>query len=431
MSRGPMASARGVATVAVVREPNRSSATPTDPAVAPAVSAGPPTEIENYSLALAALGTAVITLALHGHAPLTVGLLVLALLPWALLLAAVPVPLWAFVAGTIVPAAAVIVTADGGAPIFFGMFAVIRVASTTGRPGPTIGALLAAAALPILFDLNKPAGPTDAGVPYFMIGIASAAIWGALLHHQRRLTAELEWTHHRLRDAAVAEEQRLRDAAAADERRRIARDVHDVLAHSLTAVVLNVAGARKAALANRPELVDDALGRAEQVGRDSLDAVRRIVGLLRPDEAAPTGARPAPADLHSVVAATQLGAGADVALHVSGDLDAVGPLAAAALARIVQEALTNAGRHAPGAPVDVRVEVDAERVVLDVTNGPASRPPLDRDGPRQGLGLVGMRERVEALGGTFHAGPASPDGWRVTCAVPLPSRPTAESALPA
>lgn len=420
MSRGPMASARGVATVAVVREPNRSSATPTDPAVAPAVSTGPPTEIENYGLALAALGTAVVTLALHSHTPLTVGLLVLALLPWALLLAAVRVPLWAFVAGTMVPAAAVIVTTDGGAPIFFGMFAVIRVASTTGRPGPTIGALLAAAALPILFDLNKPAGPTDAGVPYFMIGIASAAIWGALLHHQRRLTAELEWTH-----------RRLRDAAAADERRRIARDIHDVLAHSLTAVVLNVTGARKAALANRPELVDDALGRAEQVGRDSLDAVRRIVGLLRPDEAAPTGQHPAPADLHSVVAATQLEAGADVSLHVSGDVHAVGPLAAAALARIVQEALTNAGRHAPGAPVDVRVEIDAERVVLDVTNGPASRPPLDRDGPRRGLGLVGMRERVEALGGTFRAGPASHGGWQVSCAVPLPSRPAAESALPA
>jgi signal transduction histidine kinase len=432
MSRGPMASGRGVATVAVVRERNRSSPTPTDPATAPAVSAGPPTEIETYSLALAALGTAITALALDSHASLTVGLLVLALLPWALLVAAVPVPLSAFVAGTIAPAAAVIVIADGGAPIFFGMFAVMRVVSATGRPGPTIGVLLAAAALPILFDMNKPAGPTDAGVPYFMIGIASAAIWGALLHHQRRLTAELGWTHHRLREAAAAEEQRLRDAAAADERRRIARDVHDVLAHSLTAVVLNVAGARRA-LANRPELVDEALSRAEQVGRDSLDAVRRTVGLLRPDEAAPRGAAPVPgdADLRTVVAANRLDAGADVSLHESGDLDAVGATAAAALARIVQEALTNAGRHAPGAPVDVRVEVDAERVVVDVTNGPASRPPLDPEGPRQGVGLLGMRERVESLGGTFRAGPASHGGWRVTCAVPLPSRPTAESALPA
>jgi signal transduction histidine kinase len=416
-----MAGGRGVGTVAVVGERNGSSSTHTDPARAPAVSARSSTEIENYGLALAALGTAVTTLVVHSHSPLTVVLLVLALLPWALLLAAVPVPLWAFVAGTIVPAAAVIVTADGGAPIFFGMFAVIRVASATGRPGPTIAALLAAGALPILFDLNKPAGPTDAGVPYFMIGIASAAIWGALFHHQRRLTAELDWTHHRLRDAAAAE-----------ERRRIARDVHDVLAHSLTAVVLNVAGARRA-LASQPEQVEEALSRAEQVGRDSLDAVRRIVGLLRPDEMAPAAEAPAPgaADLRSVVAAAQLGAGTDIGLHVSGDLDTVGPTAAAALARITQEALTNAGRHAPGAPVDVRVEVDAERAVLDITNGPASRRPLDADGSRQGLGLVGMRERVEALGGTFQAGPAPGGGWRVTCAVPLPSRPTAESALPA
>ena len=420
MSRGPMASARGVATVAVVRAPNRSSATPTDPAVAPAVSTGPPTEIENYGLALAALGTAVVTLALHSHAPLIVGLLVLALLPWALLLAAVRVPLWAFVAGTMVPAAAVIVTTDGGAPIFFGMFAVIRVASTTGRPGPTTGALLAAAALPILFDLNKPAGPTDAGVPYFMIGIASAAIWGALLRHQRRLTAELEWTH-----------RRLRDAAAADERRRIARDIHDVLSHSLTAVVLNVTGARKAALANRPELVDDALGRAEQVGRDSLDAVRRIVGLLRPDEAAPTGERPAPADLHSVVAATQLEAGADVSLHVSGDLDAVGPLAAAALARIVPGSAhqrrtpcpRSTGRRSRGGRRRASGAGRHQRARVAPATRSRRASPGSRPGGHARAGR-GARRHVPGW-------PGLPRRLAGHCAVPLPSRPAAESALPA
>lgn len=84
----------------------------------------------------------------------------------------------------------------------------------------------------------------------------------------------------------------------------------------------------------------------------------------------------------------------------------------------MQEALTNAGRHAPGAPISVRAEVDTDRVLLQVTNGPAHRPPLDRDRHRVGLGLIGMRERVEALGGTLEAGPGRGGGWQVTCTLP-------------
>jgi signal transduction histidine kinase len=415
MSHGPMTGGRGVGSVAGVRALGRSFSTAADGGGAPRLPAGPPTDLETYVFGLAALGAATVTLAVDSHAPTTVALLVLALLPWALMVAAVRLPLWVFVAGTIIPAAALIIRVDGGAPVFFGMFAATRVASVTGRRGPIIGAVVAAAALPVLFVLNTPDGPPGRAA-YFSLGIVGSALLGALLHHQRRLAAELEWS-----------QQRLRDAAAAEERRRIARDGHDALAHSLTVVVVNVAGARRA-LATHPDLADEALHRAERIGRDSLDSIRRVVGLLRPDAGtAGDGPGPDAADLRTIVT-THLEAGIDVRLCVSGDLDAVGLLAASALARIVQEALTNAGRHAAGAPIEVRVEVDDEHVVLNVTNGPPTEPPLDADGGRRGLGLVSMRERSEALGGDFQAGPTLDGGWRISCAVPLPPRPATGAA---
>ncbi len=381
-----------------------------DPAASPAPTG--PRDVETYVMALAALGAAIVTLVFDSHSPLTVALLAIALVPWALVAAAVPLPLLAFAAGTMIPAAAIIITTGGGGPVFFGMFAVTRVASLTAGRGPIIAAFAAAATLPILFELSNPAGATGPGVAYLMLGVAGSGLLGVLLYRQHRLTAELEWSH-----------RRLREAAAADERRRIARDLHDVLAHSLTVVVVNVAGARRA-LGSRPDLAVEALSRAEQTGRDSLDGVRRIVGLLRPAEGPGSGdgSLARAADLRTIVA-THLDAGADVTLDVRGGLDGIAPLTSFALARVVQEALTNAGRHAPEAPISVRVEVDTDRVVLQVTNGPARRPPLDRDRHRDGLGLIGMRERVEALGGTFSAGPGRGGGWQVTCAVPCSRSP--------
>lgn len=277
-----------------------------DPASSPA-----PTgrrDVETYVLALAALGTAIVTLVFDSHSPLTVALLAIALAPWALVAAGVPLPLLAFAAGTMIPAAAIIITAGGGGPVFFGMFAITRVASLTPRRGPIIAAFAAAASLPILFDLSNPAGAAGPRVAYLMLGVAGSGLLGVLLHRQHRLTAELEWSHRR----------RLREAAAADERRRIARDLHDVLAHSLTVVVVNVAGARRA-LGSRPDLADEALSRAEQTGRDSLDGVRRIVGLLRPEEGPGSGhdLLDRASDLPTIVA-THLDAGADVTFDVRG-----------------------------------------------------------------------------------------------------------------
>ncbi|MGH9133497.1 MAG: sensor histidine kinase, partial [Ilumatobacteraceae bacterium] len=313
-----------------------------------AAPAGPPTDLETYSLSLAALGAAIVTLAVDSRTPLTVALLLLALAPWALVTLGIRLQLWAFFVGTVTPAAALVVTADAGAPVFFGLFAVTRVASTTGRRAPVVVAALATISLPVLFVVNTPDGPAGRAA-YFTIGITATALVGVLLHHERQLTAELEASHHRLREADAAE-----------ERRRIAREVHDALAHSLTAVVVNVAGARKA-VSTQPELAYEALRRAEQVGRDSLDTIRTVVGLLRPEDTAAggPGAAVSATDLPAIVAA-QREAGIDISMRIVGDLAAINPVAGSALARITQEALTNAARHAPGAPIAVEVRAEGE-----------------------------------------------------------------------
>jgi signal transduction histidine kinase len=373
---------------------------------------GPPTDLETYSLALAAVLAAVVTLAVDSRTPLTVALVFLALAPWAIVTIGVRLPLWAFFAGTVIPAATLIVIADAGAPVFFGMFAVTRVGSTTGRRTPVLAATLAAVALAVLFVLNTPDGPAGRAA-YFTIGITACALVGAMLHHERRLTAELE-----------ASRRRLADAAAAEERHRIAREVHDALAHSLTAVIVNVAGARKA-LATQPELAHQALQRAERVGRDSLDTIRAIVGQLRPEDAAGggSGTTASATDLPAIVAA-QRESGADITMRVVGDLATVNPIAGSALVRIAQEALTNAARHAPGAPVAVEVRANGN-LVLDVSNGPPRLPPLDTDNARKGLGLTSIGERVRALGGSVEAGPTADGGWSVNCILPLrPSQPS-------
>src|SRR5690606_5160941 len=181
------------------------------------------------------------------------------------------------------------------------------------------------------------------------IGIAGSGLLGVLLHHQRRLTAEL-----------AASQRRLREVAAAEERHRIARDIHDALGHSLTAVVVNVAGARRA-LATEPELAHEALERAERSGRESVDTIRSVLGLLRPEDTDGAGvsAPVSAADLPAVVAAQQA-AGVEIDLQVTADLGACDSVAGAAVVRLVQEALTNAARHAPGAPVTIVVHANRE-----------------------------------------------------------------------
>jgi signal transduction histidine kinase len=371
-------------------------------------SVGEPSRTETYGLALGAVGAAVLTLTVDSRSVVTIAMLAVALLPWGLTARGVRLPLWLFALWAMAPAAIIIAVEEVGAPIFLGILTVFRVFSATANVPLRVATALAALSLCVLSGAVGAEAGQDEGAAYFMAGVGVGALTGYQSHRQRELTAELQWSLARLDEAATAE-----------ERRRIAREVHDVVAHSLTVVLLNVGGARKA-LASHPELAGEALDRAEQVGRDSLDGIRRIVGLLRTGGEALGPPEPTAGDVRSIVE-EQRQVGADIDLTVVGELETVEPLAGAALARIAREALTNAQRHAPGAPVRVEVVVRADRVSLDISNGAARQPRLDRSNGRQGLGLLGMRERVEALGGEFTAGPHH-GGWRVAGAIPLTPR---------
>jgi signal transduction histidine kinase len=197
--------------------------------------------------------------------------------------------------------------------------------------------------------------------------------------------------------------------AQAEERNRIARELHDVIAHSLTVSLLHVSSARLA-LADAPETAAHALDEAERLGRASLDEVRHAVGLLRADgDAGATSPLPGAPDVPALLDRFR-GAGADVRSSVEGSLSTVPATVGLATYRILQEALTNAVKHAPRATATVRITVldDAVELSIDSSGAPQRG---------SGLGLIGMRERAEALGGSCTAGPGG-SGWLVRAELP-------------
>lgn len=206
--------------------------------------------------------------------------------------------------------------------------------------------------------------------------------------------------------------------AVVDERRRIARDVHDLVGHGLAAVMLHVTGARHV-LHRDPAAADAALADAEAAGRRSLHELGRTLSLLRADGEGGAATPPVPtvADIGPAVAGTRA-AGADVGFRSVGDLDRVDPIVGLSLYRVAEEALTNARRHAPDATTDVALAVADDHVALVVESLGPVVPPEASDGDRPRYGLVGMHERMAAVGGEIDAGP-TPTGWVVRCRAPL------------
>jgi signal transduction histidine kinase len=349
----------------------------------------------------------VAALLVFATSPLEVGLVIgviAALVPWALLAGDVRVGPWTMlVAGVGIPGVLVGVYDAPGAN-FLALLAVAWLAASGESLAAEITAAMAAS---IVIPLAYAVGDWDEdGEAFVYFATGGLIVWciGRILRRERRLVA------------ALTEAQgRLEAAASAAERQRIAGDVHDVVGHSLTVMLLNVSGARRV-LTRDPAAAAEALDRAEQAGRGSLQSVRAIVGLLRtPDEA---GADPQPgaADIVGLVD-TAAAAGQPVRAELLGDLRAVDPYAGLAAYRMVQEALSNVEHHAPGSDVVVRVAVDGVRLAVSVRNGPARHAPPAPAG-RGGTGLEGMQQRVGAVGGAVSAGPEG-DGWAVEGSIPL------------
>jgi signal transduction histidine kinase len=265
--------------------------------------------------------------------------------------------------------------------------------------------LTAAAALAIVGSpIMRLAGP-DAGA----LGVTSALGWGGAV------TVGLVVREFQTRRRAALDDVRT------SERMELARELHDVVAHHVTGIVV---AAQAAAIVARtsPDEVDRALAAIENAGTDALAAMRRMVGVLRGQQS--EGARTPGADLREVPALVERFDPDRRLVRLTTDAGlehAVLPAGVAATGyRVIQEALTNIRRHAPGAvAVEVDIRIREEALHVTVRNDAVHAAPVVPRAGTGGFGLVGMSERVAALGGTLTAGPTAAGVWTVSALVPL------------
>ncbi|MEH0829707.1 MULTISPECIES: sensor histidine kinase [unclassified Micromonospora] len=218
--------------------------------------------------------------------------------------------------------------------------------------------------------------------------------------------------------ARVAEENQrsLAEQAVADERRRIARELHDVVAHHVSVMGVLATGARRV-LRRDPDAADEAIATIEDTSRVTLREMRRLLDVLRTDAepAADLTPQPGLAGIEALVEQVRE-AGLPVTLHVEGTPGPVEEGVSLTVYRIVQEALTNALKHAGEATAQVRLTVAAGYLTVEVSDtgrGPGPGP------DRIGHGLVGMRERVGLYGGTLRTGPRPGGGFQVSARIPV------------
>ena len=267
-------------------------------------------------------------------------------------------------------------------------------------------ALPAAAILAISIAVT----PDDILFPFFIFGVAPWAV-GRMLRSHTELARELAEKEARVRHLREQEEA----AAITWERTRVARELHDVLAHNLSVMVIQASGARRA-LARDPEVAIDAASLIERTAREALVELRQIFGPLhRGDGESLEGA----VGLEQVPQLVERarGAGLDATLEFEGDPVALAPGANAAAYRLIQEALTNTLKHAGGAPARVQVRFRPDGVSIAVTD--EGRPGAGSRVEGGGHGLIGMRERIELYDGEFDAGPRAGGGYEVKARLPV------------
>jgi signal transduction histidine kinase len=295
--------------------------------------------------------------------------------------------------------------------------AVYLVASRLPRSVSVPAVLLAAAALvaALLYATRTRTGVSLAvEAVEALLPLAAAWFIGDAVAARRRYQAGLAEQAERERAAEV---ERARQQVR-EERVRIARELHDVVAHSL-AVVTVQAGVGKRLMARRPEAAAGALESIELIGRTAQQELRVVLGLLREEGIGDTELSPAPrlADLKELADTVQA-SGTLVELHMPDLGDQLSPALELTIYRVVQEALTNVVKHAPGAPATVDVDRCGHGIRIEVTDGGNLARPGGGPGFTPGHGIVGMRERVAAFGGSLDAGPRPGGGFRVLAEIP-------------
>jgi signal transduction histidine kinase len=287
---------------------------------------------------------------------------------------------------------------------------VLYTVASRSRRAPALaalGATVAAMAAALVLPASRADASTIAGN-----AVVLTVVWflGDSHRSRREYVARLE--------ERTAELERARDdlarTAVAEERLRIARELHDVLAHSMGMIAVQ-AGVGAHVIDSRPDDAKQSLAAIEQASKSALGEIRRMLGLLRsPEEPAATRPSPGLADLPQLAEETGR-TGLDVELRVDPPREPLSPGIELAIYRIVQEAVTNVVRHAGAghALVSVTFDEDAARVAV-VDDGPAASAD-----PTEGHGIAGMRERVAIHRGTFEAGAVPGGGFRVAASIPL------------
>ncbi len=237
---------------------------------------------------------------------------------------------------------------------------------------------------------------------------------GNALARRARLVASLDGVTRQLRD----EHEAIAAQAAAEERLRIARELHDIVAHRVTVMVIHTAAARRVASAD-PNLASESLRHVEQGGREALIEMRRVIGLLHREGDPPSssGAHPGLSDIDALVDRARA-SGLDVVIEIRGQRHALPPELDSVALRVVQEALTNTLKHAGPVKASVTItyserELDVEIVDSRHVQGPA---PAKSGG---GFGLTGMQERLALHGGRLEAGRDGAGGFRVHAWLPI------------
>ncbi len=384
---------------------------------------GPALIADIVDIGIGVVGGGLIAIAAFGPPP---GLFGTAMIPGPLWLRAVlplllgvplllrrraPLLMWAAIWAAIVLLALLTHNAERGVAFTFVLFTAAyslgahaplrRAATALAISAPVIVVIAAHHGLALAF--HQDSGASGPGVLLSLLQLVAFWLAGVFVRDRRQAA----WL------AARSEElQRQAEQAAAAERARIARELHDIIAHHLSVVVLHAAGARAAGRAD-PET----LAEIEYSGRQALTETRRLFGVLRdPEEETGRAPQPGIGELPALAGSLRA-AGLEVSLSIDGDHQALPSAVNVSAYRIVQEALTNVLKHAGPARAEVTVDCTDIAVTIEVTDdGPGNLAPPALTG---GHGLAGMRERVALFGGDLRAGPRPGGGFTVCTWLPI------------
>ena len=258
--------------------------------------------------------------------------------------------------------------------------------------------------------------------PFFVMITLGPWLAGRIIRSRHRLALQLSARNLELE----AERERFARESVRYERARIARELHDMVGHSVSVIVVQARAGQRLAGADRAA-ASEAFDSIAEAVQDARAEIGQLVDLLAADPA-----EAGPTDLAQIDELVRRAgrAGLDVRCCWIGGRRPLAPITANAAYRIVQESLTNALKHAPGAPVQVTLYEKDDHLEIEVTNAAARQSPSGLEQSGSGQGLTGMRERAAACGGTVSAAQSTADGWRVAARLPISVPATCRDCLP-